>query len=103
MRLAWEIRRQGIAFGEAIKKAWRTLRLKIQLGKTDEKGTWIAFEKEDGEIRRALATRTLEHIPTQFHPKKADGATSGLVVKFFDILKDGWRSFRADRLIITNA
>lgn len=100
--MAWAIRKEGIAWGEAIKRAWKTLRLKMRLANTDEKGEWISYTKDNGEVRTALATRTTAHIPAQYQPK-ADApakAEKPHVIKYFDILADGWRSFRADRLII---
>jgi hypothetical protein len=100
-KLAWEIRKTGVAFGKAISQAWQTLKLKIRLAATDEKGEWISFRKEGGEVRNALATRNSQHIPDAVKPKTGNEKPEKLlVVKYYDILADGWRSFRADRLII---
>jgi hypothetical protein len=99
--LAWAIRREGMAWGEAISRAWKTLRLKLRLAHTDEKGEWISYTKDNGEVRKALATRATAHIPAEHQPKGNTPANEKPhVIKYFDILQDGWRSFRADRLIL---
>lgn len=104
MQLAWQlIKKAGMAFGEAVRRAYEVIKLKVKLAKTDEKGMWIQYTKEDGTIRHALATRNSKHIPQSKQPKTTGESKVEIAVKYFDILADGWRSFRADRLIIEQA
>lgn len=101
MQLAWQlIKKAGMAFGEAVRRAYEVIKLKVKLAKTDEKGMWISYKKEDGTIRHALATRNVKHIPADKQPKSAGESKIQIATTYFDILADGWRSFRADRLII---
>lgn len=101
-KMAWAIlRKVGMSFGQAMKQAWASIRTKLQLENTDEKGRWIQFEKADGTSRYALATRTLKYIPLDQHPFGLKPETNPLVVIFYDLLASDWRSFRADRLILS--
>ncbi|WP_185716225.1 SH3 beta-barrel fold-containing protein [Larkinella knui] len=102
MKLAALLRKAGSSLSDAVRRAWETIKLRAKLAKTDEKGMWIKFKKADGTIREALATRNIAVIPTEHRPKSGDVAGSiGITITYFDILCDGWRSFRADRLIFS--
>ncbi|MCX6218368.1 SH3 beta-barrel fold-containing protein [Spirosoma sp.] len=99
LRLTWQlIRKSGLAFGEALKKAYAAIRAKLILSQTDERGVWIQFKKVDGTIRSVLATRNTAHIPTDKQPKQA-GTPETNTIKYFDIWANQWKSFQADALI----
>lgn len=93
MKLAWDIRRAGQSFSDAIKRAWATLRLKAKM-LTGE--ATFSYTKENGERREAVGTYQTEELTATGHipPKTL------LVIKYFDVIAKGWRSFRADRLIL---
>ena len=85
-KTAWQILKGGFAanFGQALKKAW--LIIKISAGKA----TTIAFAKDTGEYREAVAVLTggLDTIASGF-------------VRFVEMVegKAQWRSFRISNLI----
>lgn len=59
----------------------------------------IEFEKLDGAIRQMIATRNLEVIPTENHPKGSNEVYNEITdetpaVKVFDMQVCGWRSIR---------
>jgi len=79
-------------WAEAMRKAWATLKLKAQM--------WVApqsfsYVKETGEVRQAVGFYGLAP------ESKGNGKPSGpLVVKYYDLTVNAYRSFRADRLIL---
>lgn len=102
MQLAWQlVKKASYGFSAAIKRAYVVIKLKMKLATTDEKGQWISYRKDDGTTRNALATRNLQHVPVDKQPKKQGDSVASAAIKYFDILADGWRSFRADRIILT--
>ncbi len=52
------------------------------------------FEKKDGTIREAYGTLNMELIPEANQPK-TDRASSPMIVTFYDLNKDAWRSLSA--------
>lgn len=54
----------------------------------------FSFYKKDGSIREANGTTNLNIIPEENHPKGTDKILSNEVVRFFDVDKDEWRSFK---------
>lgn len=52
------------------------------------------FIKKDGSTRIAKGTRNLGSIPESQHPK--GGVASSLVLPFFDLDAQGWRSLSID-------
>ncbi len=97
MKLAWAIRRTGQSFSEAIKRAWASLRIKKQPG---GKSISFFYTKENGDERYAIAQNELAPPAPERQAEKPKKADSPLVIKYFDMLASGWRSFRADRLIL---
>ena len=98
LRTTWQlVRKSGLSFGKALRKAWAAIRAKIQLATTDERGIWIEFMKIDGSIRRVLATRNPAHIPADKQPKQSEKTTN--CVAYFDIWNNAWKCFRADSLL----
>lgn len=62
------------------------LKKRLHYGKTH---FW--FRKDNGEEREAYGTLNLDDIPEDKHPK-GTGKTSPLVVAFYDLEKEAWRS-----------
>lgn len=102
MRTAWKlVQKCGFSLRDAIIRAWKLVRLKIELATTDEKGKWIKYRKiSTGEVRQALATRNIDHVPA-VHKPKTTGVGDLLTITYFDLLADGWRCFKADQLILS--
>lgn len=94
LALATTITRQTkMPFGKAQKQAWATLKLTSQM---HQKPVPFFYQKEDGTERFAIGFYGA--IPTE--PVTTDKPGIGLATRYYDVLAQGWRSFRADRLII---
>jgi len=51
----------------------------------------FAFKKKDGTLRTAIGTTNLSNVPEENHPKGIR-QSSPMVVPYFDLEKEGWRS-----------
>lgn len=57
------------------------------------------FQKKDGTIRDARGTTKMEIIPEENHPTGGAKTLSDDVVRFYDMDKGEWRSFRIENFI----
>lgn len=97
---AWAlVRKSGLRFADALRKAWAGIKLKLSLATTDDKGKWVDFVKTDGTTRHILATRNPAHIPAAQHPKGGTKPASMLTVAFYDLFEGEWKCCRVDSLI----
>lgn len=63
----------------------------------------VVFTKKDGSERQMTCTLNMEAIDNEFHPKSGadQGATvNEEVIKVFDLVANGWRSFRVDAVTL---
>lgn len=99
LSLAWAIRKQsGLSWGECQRKAWATVRLRsaMQAGPVN-----FSYTKEDGTTRPAVGTLNAELF--QYESKGTSKQASPAVIKYFDLEAGGFRSFRAERLLLNVA
>lgn len=93
---AWLITKTAkLPFGAASRKAWATRKLQAQV---QQKPVSFFYRKDDGTERFAVGDK----IETPA-PAKADStikSSNALIVRYYDTLAGGWRSFRADRLVV---
>ena len=80
---------------EALQASWNRTKLlkKLLAGKVE-----FTFKKANGEIRKAIGTlnnQFFNYSPTSNSRKKENP----LVIKYWDLEKNAFRSFRIDRLI----
>lgn len=106
MRLAHKMKSDKLSFGTAISKAWRVIRCKQAMKQKEVNFSFYQVAKKTTGLvmTNRRGTTNLDLIPVQFHPKKkVAGATPRkkniTQVKFFDLDKNGWRSFKADRYL----
>lgn len=59
----------------------------------------FSYTKLDGTLRTATGTTKLEMIPEEYHPKDTGMNTPEAVQRYFDIDKNGWRSFTKTNLV----
>lgn len=59
--------------------------------KLNEGTVQFAFKKLNGDLRTATGTTNLDNIPLDNHPT-GNGKSSPMVVTFFDVTKQAWRS-----------
>lgn len=57
------------------------------------------YQKTNGEFRDATGTLNMDNIPEEMHPANANYKKNDDVLKYFDVDKQSWRSFRKDSLI----
>lgn len=69
------------------------LKAKLHHGKVH-----FSFIKDNGEERAAYGTLKFSDIPEDKHPK-GTGKTNPLVIAFFDLEKEAWRSCKATSII----
>jgi hypothetical protein len=72
----------------------KTLRNRMQNGTVR-----FSYTKLDGTLRTATGTTKLEMIPEEYHPKDAGMNTPEVIQRYFDIDKNGWRSFTKTNLV----
>ena len=93
MTLAWQIvRRNGYTISEALKCAWRNVRLRRAMA---DRVCRFTFKKVDGSIREAYGTLCSLIVPATSTPRKADNG----VQVFWDAAKFAWRSYRRENLL----
>jgi len=91
--LAHALRKTGLTWAAAMKRAWAAIKLKFQLA---TKLTSFHYRKEDGTERVAMGYNAIAPATSG----KPAPAKSPLVITYYDLDRNDWRSFRADRLII---
>lgn len=96
LSLAWAIRRQNqfLAWGQCQAQAWQVVRLRAALRAG---ATRFTFQKQDGEVREAYGT--LNPALFQYEAKGSDRAENLTAIKYYDLDKQAWRSFRAERIL----
>lgn len=96
LTLAHQIRRQNqfLTWGQCQAQAWQVARLRAALRAG---ATRFTFQKQDGEVREALGT--LNPAFFQYEYKGSDRAESPTAIRYYDLEKGGWRSFRAERIL----
>ena len=83
------------SFSEALRKAWKAIKIyaKMQIGKAE-----FRFQKVDGTIREAIGTLCdIDYAPSaSAKPRKSPDED---VMRYFDVEKNQFRSFRIVSLI----
>lgn len=92
-KIAHAIKGNFKSFSEALKHAWKVIRLKMQLKKGE---VTFMFKKVDGTIRTALGTLNL--ITEKGEGNKSKAPNFGQIA-YFDLQKGQYRSFKAENLI----
>lgn len=96
LRLAHQIRKQNrfLSWSQCQRTAWQVARLKAAL---HGGAVRFRFQKTDGEIREAYGT-TADGL-FEYERKGTGGTPSPCQIKYFDLDKGAWRSFRAERFL----
>ena len=93
MQVAWQfVRRYGFTMSEALKTAWRNIKLRAAMRKGIVK---FYYQKVDGTLREAYGTLMSERIPATKGEKK----TNDICQVYFDTEKDEWRCFKKANLV----
>lgn len=93
---AWELFKNGLCttFSDALKMAWK----KINLLKKLKSGiAQFSFKKVDGSIREAVGTLSSDFF--SYDSKGSEMKENLLVVKYWDLESNGFRSFKIENLI----
>lgn len=87
-KIAHNIKSQFDSFAEALKYAWRLIKLRAKMLKGQAE---FSFLKKDGSIRKAVGTLNVE--------TKGTGSEQYKTFNFFDVESNGWRSFQITSLL----
>lgn len=79
-------------FAEALKYAWKVIKLKMQLAKSV---VVFKFKKTDGTIREAIGTLQSSYLPQG----KNTGKSNTGVFTYFDVEKQEYRCAKIESLI----
>lgn len=94
MQLAWQfVRRNGYSMSEALKTAWRNIKVKMMMKQRIVK---FYFQKVDGSLREAYGTLSESIVPTTGETGRR---TNDTVQTYFDTEKSAWRCFKKANLI----
>ncbi len=94
MQLAWQfVKRNGFSMSEALKVAWRNIKVKMMMKKRIVK---FYFLKVDGSIREAYGTLKENLIPATVG---SDRKRNDTVQTYFDTEKGEWRCFKKANLM----
>lgn len=88
-----------LSWGECQKQAWSAYKLKEAMQSSIVEFSFIKVS--DGSVRTAKGTLNGELF--QYESKGASVPTSPDVIRYFDTEANGWRSFRIERLIFSQA
>ena len=89
-KIAHSIKEKFNSFGEALKSAWRVIKMKIKMKKGNVS---FKFVKKDGSIREAVGTLNVDYT------HKGSKSKNYSVFNYFDLESNGWRSFQVHGLI----
>lgn len=93
MNLAWQfVKRNGFTLSEALKTAWRNIKLKKAMAKGIVK---FYFQKIDGTLREAYGTLKDSLVPPTGGNRKFNATTQ----TYFDTEKQEWRCFKVANLV----
>ena len=94
MRLAWQfVRKNGYSMSEALKIAWRNVKLKAAMKSRIVK---FYFCKVDGSTREAYGTLADKYLP---ETKKTDRKPNDTTQTYFDTERGEYRCFKKANLI----
>lgn len=96
MKAAWSVLKKSEVknLSEALKAAWKAIKLKYQMASGV---VTFKFRKTNGEIRKAVGT--LKSGMFDYEAKGSTSKPSYSTVAYWDIEKDGFRSFRISSLL----
>lgn len=90
-KIAHAIKTQFATFGEALKQAWRIIKLEARMMVGN---VLFKFRKVDGSIREALGTLTVKY------ESKGNGKPIPVdSMMYYDIESNGFRSFKVFNLV----
>lgn len=93
MKMAWQfVKRNGFSLSEALKTAWRNIKLKVLMS---ERIVKFYFQKVDGTMREAYGTLAEKFVPAvgESNRKKNDTLQT-----YYDCEKQEWRCFKLANL-----
>lgn len=106
LQLAHQLKLTGISFGEAQKRAWKTIKGQSIKRSLKEGIVFFSFLNSKGEERKAKGTlnsNLFSYTPKSNRPSKIEPITINSVIKYFDLEKSAFRSFRVERILKISA
>jgi|SRR5690606_5245688 len=90
--IAHRVKSNFANFSEALKYAWKVIKLKMKMGK---QVVSFKFRKVDGSIREAVGTLKASMLPAT----KGTGKSNPNVFTYFDVEKSQYRCAKIESLI----
>lgn len=94
MNIAWAVRSQFSTFAEALKHAWKVIRLQFLL--CTQAVVNFKYKKLDGSIREARGT--VETVPATKGTKRT---VNFAVLTYYDVDAQDWRSAKVENLLFS--
>lgn len=89
-KIAHSIKGQFASFSEALKQAWKVIKLRMKLSRGNAS---FKFVKVDGTIREAVGTLNIQY------EAKGTKEKNYSLFNYYDVISEGWRSFKVANLI----
>ncbi|MDJ1496568.1 SH3 beta-barrel fold-containing protein [Cytophagaceae bacterium DM2B3-1] len=101
MQKAWNlVKEEGISLSQALKDAWALVRLQALKALMKLGAVLVTFRKVNGEVTTRKATRNMDLVPTEKHPKYGSRESEYIwTLPFFSLTDNAWRSLKAENLI----
>ena len=96
-KIAWVLFKDGLfsSFAQSLHAAWMRFKIRIAL----KNGlAYFTYKKANGELRDAIGTLFERNF--NYTSKGSQRKENFSVVKYWDVVSQGWRSFRIDRLVL---
>lgn len=90
MMYAWSIRHLFTNFANALRQAWKVIKLKLAM-KSGQ--VTFKFRKVDGSIREAIGTLQVDY------DRKGNSHGTEETFSYWDVTANGWRGFKITNLI----
>lgn len=93
MQMAWSfVRQNGYTMSEALKTAWRNVKLRAAMHKRIVK---FCFQKVDGSMRLAFGTLKSDIVPATGDGRKPNDSLQ----VYYDCEKEAWRCYKRALLV----
>ncbi len=91
-KTAWQLVKDFKSFSEALKYAWKVVKLRISMLK---KVVEFQYKKVDGSLRTAIGTLSPTFVDYEYKGQMS----TNKVFTYFDVEQGGFRSCRVENLI----
>jgi hypothetical protein len=100
MQKAWTlVKETGISLSQALKDAWALVKLQAVKALMRAGTVSVTFRKVSGEVTTRTATRNMDLVPAEKHPKISKETEYVWSLPFFDLGCNGWKCLKAENIL----